>query len=366
MGARRPRGSASKALLLALALAAGIPAVAPARSVSGLSGGQPAVAAVAVTVQDEYGEEEAPLVDANTAARWGWYLSLFVLIGATAFPAVARSGLRRFDLDDRDTLDRIARSARRLGLLAAAALLAVTLFRLYAQVRSFLDPTEPFTIAAARQMVGESTWGSGWRVQLGVAVAALVGLLLAGRRPGLGWTAAGVAALVAAATEPLTGHAVGGPWPPVLAVPLQGLHVLAGGLWLGTLFAMLVVGYGAARPLPRGRRAMALAGFVNAFSPLALVCAGTVIVLGAVMTYEYVGSIPELFASTYGRALLVKVGLLLGVMAFGAWNWRRVRPSLGDPTRGSALRRSATIELLIGVALLAVTAVLAALPAPRL
>ena len=56
----------------------------------------------------------------------------------------------------------------------------------------------------------------------------------------------------------------------------------------------------------------------------------------------------------------------MGVAALGAWNWRRVRPALGAAPGAGRLRRSATAELLIGAALLGVTAVLVALPSPRL
>ena len=76
------------------------------------------------------------------------------------------------------------------------------------------------------------------------------------------------------------------------------------------------------------------------------------------------GSVSLLWTSAYGQALLIKMGLLVGVAALGAWNWRRVRPALGAAPGARRLRLSATAELLIGAALLGVTAVLVALPSP--
>ncbi|HEU5050718.1 MAG TPA: CopD family protein, partial [Gemmatimonadales bacterium] len=73
-----------------------------------------------------------------------------------------------------------------------------------------------------------------------------------------------------------------------------------------------------------------------------------------------------LFATGYGRVLLVKIGLLAGVAALGAWNWRRVRPALGSAPGAGRLRMSATAELVLGTLLLGATAILVALPAPAL
>jgi putative copper export protein len=61
----------------------------------------------------------------------------------------------------------------------------------------------------------------------------------------------------------------------------------------------------------------------------------------------------------------VKLGLLGFTMALGAWNWRRVTPRLGTESGTSELTRSAALELFIGALLIAATAVLVALPAPR-
>ena len=52
------------------------------------------------------------------------------------------------------------------------------------------------------------------------------------------------------------------------------------------------------------------------------------------------------------------------VFLTGAYDWLRVRPSLADVRDVAHLRRSARAELLVGVVVLAVTAVLVALPTP--
>lgn len=73
---------------------------------------------------------------------------------------------------------------------------------------------------------------------------------------------------------------------------------------------------------------------------------------------------PALWQSRYGRTLLLKLAVLAGVAATGFYNWRRVRPALGDELGTARLRRSSAIELPIGLAVLLVTAVLVATPPP--
>ena len=80
----------------------------------------------------------------------------------------------------------------------------------------------------------------------------------------------------------------------------------------------------------------------------------------------HVGSWAAFTDTAYGRTLLVKLAMVVLLALVGAWNWRRVRPALAsdDPVAGARLRRSATLELLFTLLVLAATAVLVALPTP--
>jgi putative copper export protein len=64
-------------------------------------------------------------------------------------------------------------------------------------------------------------------------------------------------------------------------------------------------------------------------------------------------------------ALDVKLILVLIVVMLGAWNWRRVRPSLGVEGSEQTIRRSARMELTFAALVLIVTSVLVSLPSPR-
>ena len=75
-------------------------------------------------------------------------------------------------------------------------------------------------------------------------------------------------------------------------------------------------------------------------------------------------SVSALWQSEYGRTLLLKLGILSVVAGTGAYNWLRVKPALGSIEGAVRIRRSATLELAVGVLVLVVTAVLVATPTP--
>ncbi|MGH7659213.1 MAG: CopD family protein, partial [Gemmatimonadales bacterium] len=105
---------------------------------------------------------------------------------------------------------------------------------------------------------------------------------------------------------------------------------------------------------------------VHRFNPLALTGAAVVVTGGGLLSFAYVGLIEQNWGTAYGLTLLVKIGLLLMVLVLGAYNWRRLRPRLGLPSGSETLRRTATIELIVGSLVLLATAILVHLPAPRL
>jgi putative copper export protein len=305
--------------------------------------------------------DAAPLpIDLFALSRGLAYAATIVLIGVCTFVALIprwRSG----EDDDRSLAARSLSGAWQMAAWAAPLLLVAHLLRGWGQVRSFLEPGEPFTWDVARPVLFATTWGKGWLLQLSAALVSVPVALLAPRRPTVGLGILGTATLAVAGTSPLTGHAVAHPWGAALGVGLHAVHLLGGGIWLGTLYTLVVAGL---RPALAGDAA-AVADMVNVFSPVALTGAGLAVVAGTLLAIAYVGDLGSLWGTSYGRALLIKTSLVAAMLTLGAWNWRRVRPRLGKPEATAVLRRSATIEILVGLCLLAVTAVLVALPAPK-
>jgi putative copper export protein len=127
---------------------------------------------------------------------------------------------------------------------------------------------------------------------------------------------------------------------------------------------VLAAGVPAALALGPERRGPAVAALVNAFSPTALAFAGVTALTGLFAAWLHVGRPAALWETGYGQTLLVKLAVLSLVAGTGAYNWRRVRPALGDDTGTARVRRSAAAELAVGAVVLLVTAVLVATPTP--
>jgi putative copper export protein len=187
--------------------------------------------------------------------------------------------------------------------------------------------------------------------------ASIVGLALAARgRNGWPIAAAGVIA------GPLVGI-VSGQWSR-LVNPLHGLFA---GLWIGTLFVLVVAGLPTVmndQPSRTSRGAIA-AEMVNGFSPLALICGMLLVLSGLLTAFLHLNPFSSLWTTPYGYALLVKLALVSVVFGLGAWNWQRVRPRLGTAEAAATVRRSAKMELAAATLVLVTTAILVSLPSPR-
>lgn len=144
------------------------------------------------------------------------------------------------------------------------------------------------------------------------------------------------------------------------------LHLLFGGLWIGTLFVLVTAGLAVVlRDEPaREQRGAIVADMVNAFSPLALTSGALLALTGGVTAWLHLGSLPALWTTRYGYTLLIKLALVAFVFGLGAWNWRRQRPTLGTERAAVSVRRSARAELVMAGLVLLVTSVLVTLPAP--
>jgi putative copper export protein/methionine-rich copper-binding protein CopC len=293
------------------------------------------------------------------------FAALIALLGALSFRLVVLPIVgQRWPGESQVLRRETERGAARLGLVAAVALLAAALARLGAQSASLFGTSGALQPGRLAQALSLQPWATGWWLQVAAAAVAVVGFLLAARSRTVGWGLAAAASLVAAATPALSGHAValsGLRW---LAVPVDLVHVAAAGGWIGGLLAVVVVGIPAALRLDAGQRRPAAAALVQAFSPTALAFTATLLTTGVISAWLHLGDVPALWGSAYGRTLLIKLGIFSLVAVVGAYNFLRVRPAAGEERGAARLRRSGTVELLLALAVVVVTAVLVAVPPP--
>lgn len=196
------------------------------------------------------------------------------------------------------------------------------------------------------------------QMMVGFGVLALIGFLLASGRLSIGWPLAAVG-VVAGTLRGL----FAGKWSQLI----NPAHELAAGLWIGTLFVMVIVGLALVlrAETPADRRGPIAAAMVNDFSPLALACGGLVVLFGLITAWRHLNPLSSLWTTPYGWALIAKLVVVAVVFALGAWNWRRGRPTLGSEAGAHGLKRSATSELFAAGVVLVITAVLVSLPSPR-
>ena len=308
-------------------------------------------------------DAESPLY---IAVRWVTFATLLGILGAVAFRFVVLGLLNRRAGEDGQHIIHELASARAatVGLTAAGVLGVAALARLVAQSYAMHGPDESLSSSMILAMVSRTIWGWGWLLQVAAVVIAVIGFALARSSRRGGWPLAGLAAIALAFTPGLSGHAASSPRLTSAAVIADGLHVIGAGGWLGSLLVVLVAGIPAAVSLGEAKRGAAVADVVNAFSPTALLFAGVAAATGVFSAWLHVGAWGSLWQSEYGRLLLIKLIVLSIVAGTGAFNWRRVRPRLGDDLGTKRIRRSATVEVVVAAVVLLVTAILVATPPP--
>lgn len=295
--------------------------------------------------------------------RYITFAALLALIGAVAFRSlVLPSAVTRGGVAEPAVAKALAGGAARFAGAAAWLLLGTAAVRIYLQ--SAAVGIGMVDLSRIRGMLLHTPWGWGWLLQVAGAVAALAGMRLVVRHPRTGWVTAGAGAMVAAVSPALSGHAVAAPELTPLAVVADALHVTGAGGWLGTLLVIILVGGSVIRTLPAADRGAAARALVVSFSPAALAFASILVATGAFATWLHLQAVEDLWRTSYGRTLLVKLAFLLPVFAAGAYNWRRATPALGDASSVDALHRSAAVELGSAALVLAATAVLVATPPP--
>lgn len=291
-----------------------------------------------------------PVLDWRDVAReYTSFLAAFLTIGAAGFRyAVLRPLLARGATAASSIWRRAADRAAWIGTVGGGLTAAVLFLDLdAAAVKKGLSLAQ--VVAAGDAMLG---------ARLVLATVVLFTYLLAALRVRGAWPVAALAALalVLRNVARLQWTAVVNP-----------LHVAAGGLWIGTLLVMVAAGIPAALGgvMPRDDRGHAVAEMVRAFSPLALSAASLLVASGGVTAVRHLKRVDALWTTPYGVTFLVKLVLVVLVFTLGAWNWRRVRPSLGSEPTARRIWRSASAELAVAVLVLVVTAVLVSLPSPR-
>ena len=284
--------------------------------------------------------------------------------------------------------ERFAARARRVMLLAVVAgvlssAAGIVLQGATAAGVTFWSALDSTIIEEVLDTRFGTVWGIRALVWLGFG-ALLLGTLSAARRPVLRPASVGATGLAPARisrtalvllaiplgfmviSPALAGHA-SLEKPSAVLVPANAVHVLGMSIWVAGLVLLLFVLPGSTRLLERPDRTRLLAATLSRFSPVAFVAVLAILATGLVQSWFEVEKLDNLIDTAFGRAALIKFGLLIGpLMALGAYNQRRLLPRLrraaaegATPGRdGFLLRRSIRTEVALLAVVLGVTAAL--------
>ncbi|MGH2975520.1 MAG: CopD family protein, partial [Solirubrobacterales bacterium] len=182
-------------------------------------------------------------------------------------------------------------------------------------------------------------------------------------------TGALLCSAAALAVPGLAGHAAQTP-PVGLSLGLDWIHMAAASVWIGGLVGLSILAW----RTPADDRMAVLGRVVPRFSRTALASVLLIIVSGVGATIIHMPTLASLWQTSYGQAILVKVGLLCVALVLGGLNFARSTPRLAAAldrrdTRLAAsaarlLRRLITGEIALIAGIVLAAMVLTSLPPP--
>jgi putative copper resistance protein D len=298
------------------------------------------------------------------AARFFHFSAAILLAGVFAFEClVARPALRRTGAAPTNSagLGWLAWTGLGLAIGSGAAwLIAVAAGMSGKPVGAALSQ------GAVAIVLTHTQFGRDWLLRLALVV--LLGFCLLRRRRAsgaIGWTTLVLAAALlaslawaghGASTAGLAGD---------LHLAADLFHLLAAGLWLGTLLPLILFLAEVRRTGGSDWAAVATAA-TRRYSTMAIASVTVLLAGGVVNTWFLAGNVPALVGTGYGRLLLVKIGVFIAMLMVAAVNLLRLTPRLaadGVAMRIVArLQSNSGIETALGLGVVAVVSVLGTIP----
>ncbi|HST15353.1 MAG TPA: CopD family protein [Gaiellaceae bacterium] len=277
--------------------------------------------------------------------RWVWFLGLALTIGALGFRLIVLRGLR------------VPRELER-RIAVAAGLGALT--TIHAGIAAFsLRAEDALQLPFGRFLYGDLSPMAKTRFGYAfVAMTLVFALVLA--LIYVSWLldrveplvpALGLAVVFAGGLS-VSGHDAvdpGSSWKTEIA---DWLHLSAASLWIGALATMALL-------LWTGAPELRKAAFMR-FSRLATVLIAVVLGAGVYLAIVRLPSVSDLWATGYGRVLVVKIGLVSFALLWGAFHHFVVAPALERADTGflGRIGRSLAGESMVGMAVLLLAAIL--------
>jgi copper transport protein len=292
----------------------------------------------------------------TTLGRWWFYLGASLFGGVLAAWKLVLGPL----LADgpADIQAALHRRAHRLIVLGGVLLVVGTLYTAVAQAAAAADvPLLQAFGQPLSDLLLRGRFAAIWWPRIGLEVASLLLVAFAGLE--------GLAADCALAmlpgvllTSSLTSHGAALPEIASVGIVVDWLHIAGATAWVGGLVGLLI-------SLPVLWRHGGVSQLTARFSRFALAASAIVVLSGVVQAFVEIGSWSAMVDTAYGELVVVKIALLGAMLALAAFNtWQGRLVSSGEAKIGHprVLPRGVGAELLLGVVVLAVAAVLTGTP----
>jgi copper transport protein len=278
---------------------------------------------------------------AENAARWLAFASLALVIGGLGFRLLVLRG---------PVPQRFERRFYLVTLAGAVGVVEVAFVAFLLRAESVLQlPLGTFLYGDLRPVV-RTPFGTAWVAMTlaFVLVTTLIFLAWLTERPRLLWPALAIAVAFASGYS-LSGHSAAEPNASRWSQLADWIHLSAASMWAGGVVMLLVV-LVSAREV--GRRA-----FVG-FARLAPVLIALLVAAGVYLAFLRLPELADLWTTSYGQILMVKLGLVALALTWGAVHHFVVEPRLDRPGIVSRLPRSIAGEAAVGMAVLLFAAIL--------
>ncbi|MBN3864036.1 copper homeostasis membrane protein CopD [Pseudomonas frederiksbergensis] len=290
----------------------------------------------------------------SVALRFALYVDLMLLFGVALFGLYSLKGHERVSGAVLPFRSMLAGTAVLGAVLSVASMVmmasAMSGETAFAELRPHIE-----------MMVFETDVGLAWVVRIVALVVAGLAVML--RAPGVSLWVAAVAGGVALSSLAWNGHgAMDEGSRRYWHFTVDILHLLAAGAWIGALAAFALMAK--INALQTEERIGSLARAVHRFEVIGALIVVVITVTGVVNYLFIVGpKLDEVFLSTYGILLFIKVVLFAGMLVLAALNRFHLGPLLERSLRNgqyavaaNALRRSVVVEWVAAVVIVGLVA----------
>jgi copper transport protein len=299
---------------------------------------------------------------ATTFGRWWFYVAASLFGGVLAFWKLVLSDA--FATEPPAARQAVRDRLYRMIVLGGVLLILGTLYTAVAQAAAAADV--PLSAAIGQplaDLVLRGRFASIWWPRLGLEVASLA-LIAFGGLEGLAAECALATLPAVLLTSSLTSHGAAVTGSAGSGIIVDWLHSVGATAWVGGLFGLVLV----LRAAQRSSNPRLLPTLLFRFGRFAMLASVVVVLSGTIQAATELGAWSALIETAYGQLVLLKIALLMAMLALAAHNeWRGRRARADTQTMGSIrdLNRGVRLELVLGVVVLAVAAVLSGTPPNR-